>query len=126
MELNFGGTDLCAVNGTRSKAEARYDVVVVGAGPSGIAAALDAVKSGASVLLVDENPVSGGLMGNDTPLYFGGRMTAATQNSERMLEAIFMSMPDLEKAMDAGAELLLGTTAWGVYHQDIACTNGLQ
>jgi len=115
MELNFTGTDVCAVNGTRSAPEARYDVVVVGAGPSGIAAAVDHAKAGKSVLLVDENPVSGALMGNDTPLYFGGRMTAATQNSDRMLEAIFMSMPDLEKAMDAGAELLLGTTAWGVY-----------
>lgn len=115
MELNFTGTDLCAVNGTRSEPEARYTVVVVGAGPSGIAAAIEAAGSGASVLLVDENPVSGALMGNDTPLYFGGRMTAATQNSERMLEAIFMSLPDLEKAMEAGIELLLGTTAWGVY-----------
>ncbi|MEY4888871.1 MAG: opine oxidase subunit, partial [Pseudomonadota bacterium] len=115
MELNFTGTDICAVNGTRSAPEARYDVVVVGAGPSGIAAAVEHATAGKSVLLVDENPVSGALMGNDTPLYFGGRMTAATQNSERMLEAIFMSMPDLEKAMDAGAELLLGTTAWGVY-----------
>lgn len=115
MELNFTGTDLCAVNGTRSPAEARYDVVVVGAGPSGIAAAIDAAKSGSTVLLVDENPVSGALMGNDTPLYFGGRMTAATQNSDRMLEAIFMSMPALESAIEAGVELLLGTTAWGVY-----------
>lgn len=115
MELNFTGTDLCAVNGTRSAPEAYYDVVVVGAGPSGIAAAIEAADTGASVLLVDENPVSGALMGNDTPLYFGGRMTAATQNSERMLEAIFMSMPDLEKATEAGVELLLGTTAWGVY-----------
>ena len=115
MELNFTGTDLCAVNGTHSQAEARYDVVVVGAGPSGIAAAIDAAKAGSSVLLVDENPVAGGLMGNDTPLYYGGRMTAATQNSERMLEAIFMSMPALESAMEAGVELLLGTTAWGVY-----------
>ncbi len=115
MELNFTGTDTCAVNGTRSAPETRYDVVVVGAGPSGIAAAIDAAASGKSVLLVDENPVSGALMGNDTPLYFGGRMTAATQNADRMLEAIFMSMPDLEKAMEAGAELLLGTTAWGVY-----------
>lgn len=115
MELNFTGTDICAVNGTRSAPETRYDVVVVGAGPSGIAAAIDAAVSGKSVLLVDENPVSGALMGNDTPLYFGGRMTAATQNADRMLEAIFMSMPDLEKAMEAGAELLLGTTAWGVY-----------
>jgi NADPH-dependent 2,4-dienoyl-CoA reductase/sulfur reductase-like enzyme len=115
MELNFTGTDLCAINGTRSAPEARYDVVVVGAGPSGIAAAKDAAKGGASVLLVDENPVSGGLMGNDTPLYFGGRMTAATQNSDRMLEAIFTSLPALETAMEAGVELMLGTTAWGVY-----------
>ena len=115
MDLKFTGTDLCAVNGTRSAPEARYDVVVVGAGPSGIAAAVEAAKTGASVLLVDENPVSGSLMGNDTPLYYGGRMTAATQNAERMVEAIFMSMPALEAAMDAGAELLLGTTAWGVY-----------
>jgi NADPH-dependent 2,4-dienoyl-CoA reductase/sulfur reductase-like enzyme len=115
MDLNFTGTDLCAVGGTRSKAEARYDVVVVGAGPSGIEAAIVAAKAGSKVLLVDENPVSGSLMGNDTPLYFGGRMTAATQNSDRMLEAIFMSMPALETAMEAGVELLLGTTAWGVY-----------
>lgn len=115
MELNFTGTDLCAINGTRAAPEAHYDVVVVGAGPSGIAAAIAAVKSGSNVLLVDENPVSGALMGNDVPLYFGGRMTAATQQSERMLEAIFMSMPALEAAMEAGAELLLGTTAWGVY-----------
>jgi thioredoxin reductase len=115
MELNFTGTDLCAVNGVHSPPEARYDVVVVGAGPSGIAAAMGAVKAGSSVLLVDENPVSGALMGNDVPLYFGGRMTAATQNSGRMLEAIFMSMPELETAMEAGVEVLLGTTAWGVY-----------
>ena len=115
MELNFTGTDVCAINGTRSAAEAHYDIVVIGAGPSGIVAAIDAAKSGSSVLLVDENPVSGVLMGNDVPLYFGGRMTAATQNSERMLEAIFMSMPELETAMDAGVEVLLGTTAWGVY-----------
>ena len=115
MELNFTGTDICAVNGTRSAPEAHYETVVVGAGLSGIAAAIDAAKAGAKVLLVDENPVSGALMGNDVPLYFGGRMTAATQNTERMLEAIFMSMPALETAMDAGVELLLGTTAWGVY-----------
>jgi len=115
MELNFTGTDVCAVNGTHSPPEARYDVVVVGAGPSGVAAAIDAAKTGSSVLLIDENPVSGALMGNDVPLYFGGRMTAATQNSDRMLEAIFMSMPELETAMEAGVEVLLGTTAWGVY-----------
>ena len=115
MKLNFTGTDLCAIDGTRSAPEARYDLVVVGAGRSGTAAAIAAATTGSSVLLVDENPVSGALMGNDVPLYFGGRMTAATQNSERMLEAIFMSAPALEQAMEAGVEVLLGTSAWGVY-----------
>ena len=115
MKLNFTGTDVCAINGTRSAAESRYDVVVIGAGSSGTAAALEAAKSGSSVLLIDENPVSGALMGNDVPLYFGGRMTAATQNSERMLESVFMNMPHLEPAMEAGVEVLLGTSAWGVY-----------
>ena len=114
-KLIFKGTDLCAVNGTRTPAEAHYGVVVVGAGPSGIAAAVEAARGGASVLLVDENPVPGAQMGNDVPLYFGGRMTAATQNAERMLETIFTTMPALEEAMEAGAELLLGTVAWGVY-----------
>ena len=115
MKLNFTGTDLCAVGGTRTAPDARYDVVVVGAGRSGTAAAIAAARAGSSVLLVDENPVSGALMGNDVPLYFGGRMTAATQNSERMLEAIFISAPALEQAMEAGVEVLLGTSAWGVY-----------
>ena len=115
MDLRFSGTDLCSVSGTHSAAEVRYDVVVVGAGPSGIAAAVSAARDQKSVLLVDENPVSGALMGNDVPLYFGGRMTAATTNSDRMLEAIFTSMPALENAIEAGVEVLLGTTAWGVY-----------
>ncbi len=115
MDLKFNGTDVCAINGTRSPAEDHYDVVVIGAGPSGTAAAIATVKAGSRVLLVDENPVSGALMGHDTPLYFGGRMTAATQNSERMIEAIFSSMAELETAMEVGVDVLLGTTAWGVY-----------
>ena len=44
MELNFTGTDVCAVNGTHDAPESRYDVVVVGAGPSGVAAAIEAAN----------------------------------------------------------------------------------
>ena len=35
-------------------------MTVIGAGPSGVAAALAAAEQGASVLLVDENAVAGG------------------------------------------------------------------
>ncbi|HWC99934.1 MAG TPA: FAD/NAD(P)-binding oxidoreductase [Candidatus Sulfopaludibacter sp.] len=38
----------------------RFDVVVVGAGPAGLAAACRAAESGASVALIDDNPVAGG------------------------------------------------------------------
>ena len=93
----------------------RFDVVVVGAGEAGAAAAIEAATAGKTVLLIDENPVSGAAMGNDTPLFFGGRMTAATQNSARMLEQIFASNPSLEAAFEAGVDVRLGACAWGLY-----------
>ena len=37
-----------------------YDVVVVGAGPAGLAAAVRAAESGARVAMVDDNPHAGG------------------------------------------------------------------
>jgi NADPH-dependent 2,4-dienoyl-CoA reductase/sulfur reductase-like enzyme len=37
-----------------------YDIVVIGAGPAGLAAAQRAAESGASVAMVDDNPVPGG------------------------------------------------------------------
>lgn len=37
-----------------------YDVVIVGAGPAGLAAAIEAARAGARVLTIDENPAPGG------------------------------------------------------------------
>jgi len=37
-----------------------FDLVVVGAGPAGMSAAIEAARTGASVALVDENPSTGG------------------------------------------------------------------
>src|SRR5689334_23771048 len=37
-----------------------WDIVVVGGGPAGLAAAVSAAECGASVLLVDDNPALGG------------------------------------------------------------------
>lgn len=42
------------------KAEYRADVVVIGAGPAGMAAAIAATEQGADVLLIDDNPAPGG------------------------------------------------------------------
>lgn len=94
--------------------EARYATIVVGAGEAGVAAALAATRApGGPVLLIDENPVPPGLMGTDVPLFYGGRMTTATQNPARMIEQLLT--PALEAAFEAGIDVRLGTAAWGLY-----------
>ena len=90
-------------------------LLVIGAGPAGTAAAIEAARLGARVKLVDENPVSGGLAGLDVPLFFGGRAGAALGNTQRMLEQVFAADPKLEEAYEAGVDLALGTTAWGLF-----------
>jgi thioredoxin reductase len=109
------GRDAYSIAGKFKAPDQRFDVVVVGAGAAGIAAAIEAAKDGASVLLVDENPVSAGLIGLDVPLYYGGRATAAVQNKGRMLEQVFGAEPLLETAFEAGVEIALGTYVWGAF-----------
>jgi NADPH-dependent 2,4-dienoyl-CoA reductase/sulfur reductase-like enzyme len=108
-------TDIHAIDGKFPAPARHYDVVVIGAGPAGCEAALAAAKDGFSVLMVDENPIAGSLIGTDVPYFFGGRATGAVQNSERMLETVFSNTPGLEEAIEAGIELQLGTSAWGVF-----------
>ncbi|WP_237476403.1 FAD-dependent oxidoreductase [Lichenibacterium dinghuense] len=91
------------------------EVLVVGAGPAGTAAALEAARLGARVKLVDENPVAGALAGLDVPLFFGGRAGAALNDERRMLEQVLGSDPALAECYEAGVDLALGTAAWGLF-----------
>jgi len=88
---------------------------IVGAGPAGTAAAIAAAQAGEHVVLIDENPIAGGLMGLDVPQFYGGRFTAAVQRQDRMLEQIFSARPDLEAALELGVDLRLGVTVWGAF-----------
>jgi len=91
------------------------DLLVVGAGPAGLAAAIAAAAQGASVVLVDENPVPPETMGDDVPLHFGQRMGGAVRNRTAMTEAMLDSEPALADAMEAGVDVRLGTIVWGLY-----------
>ncbi|HSH94060.1 MAG TPA: FAD-dependent oxidoreductase [Roseimicrobium sp.] len=53
---------LCLLNSTAAFSQNRPDVVVVGATPSGVAAAVAAARSGASVVLVEEGNHVGGVL----------------------------------------------------------------
>ena len=94
------------------------DLLVVGGGPAGLAAALAAKAAGLSVVLVDENPVPASTMGDDVPLHFGQRMSGAARNRTAMTEAVLAAEPLLAEAFEAGIDVRLGTIVWGLYAND--------
>lgn len=67
--------------GYHDKTYGWYDIVVVGAGPAGLAAALEAAKSNCSVLLIDENATLGGAM-----TY--ARATAMQENAQALIAQV--------------------------------------
>jgi len=90
-------------------------VVVVGAGAAGVAAAIEAARAGAEVLLVDESPVDNDMMAMDVPLYFGGRMDPSVRNRALMMERVVETNPALAEAHEAGVDVQLGTYVWGAF-----------
>src|SRR5271166_6662359 len=91
------------------------DLLVIGAGPAGLAAGLEAARRGLRIILVDENPVPAEIMGEDLPLHFGQRVTGAARNRNAMLEHLIASDPAIVEAFEAGIDVRLGTAVWGVY-----------
>ncbi len=109
------GFDRISQAGKVPPPETRVQILVVGAGSAGAAAAIVAARAGAHVMLVDENPVDPGLMGFDTPLFYGGRYTGAIQTRGRMVEQVLAANPLLEKAFEAGVDVRLGVSVWGAF-----------
>jgi thioredoxin reductase len=107
--------DPASVAGKAPPVEESTDLLIVGAGPAGIAAALEAAGRGIRVTLVDENPVPLETMGEDVPLHFGSRMGAAAGNANAMLEAMLDARPELGDALEAGIDVKLGTAVWGLF-----------
>jgi thioredoxin reductase len=109
------GFDIKAAAGKAPRPERAVEVLVVGGGLAGTAAAVAAAQGGAKVLLIDEHPLDPGLMGLDTPLFFGGRHGGAARGGGRLMEQVFAARPGLEAAFEAGVEIELGLSVWGVF-----------
>jgi sarcosine oxidase subunit alpha len=85
------------------------DLVVVGGGPAGLAAATTAAKLGVDVFIVDENPKVGGQLIKQTHKFFGSKSTYA---GVRGIEIAKMLLKDLRKA---SAKWMLNASAIGHY-----------
>jgi NADPH-dependent 2,4-dienoyl-CoA reductase/sulfur reductase-like enzyme len=95
-----------------------YDVVVIGAGPAGLAAAATAAEAGLSTLLLDENAGPGGQV---------FRAIASTPVTERaQLGADYWVGADLVKAVRASsAEIIHRATVWSLdRHLEIGISVG--
>ena len=86
---------------------AHCDVLVVGAGPAGLAAALAAAAAGARVLICDENAAAGGNLRGVRAAIDDGDAQAWIANALRTLAA------------EARVTWLPRTTAFGYYDQDL-------
>jgi thioredoxin reductase len=108
-------TDARSIAGKGARADRHAAVVVVGAGVAGVAAAIEAARAGADVLLIDENPVDNDMMAMDVPLYYGQRMLPSVRNRALMMERVVETNPALTHAYEAGVDVQLGTYVWGVF-----------
>jgi len=88
---------------TYEKAHAFCDVLVIGAGPAGLAAALAAGRSGARVVLCDEDFLLGGRLNADRHEIDG----SSGGDWARQIEAELRSLPEVR--------ILLRTTVFGAY-----------
>ena len=83
------------------------DVLVVGAGPAGLMAALTAARSGARVILTDDAPV------------LGGSLLASTSTIEDSDPMEFVSRIGEELASSPNVRMLSRTTAFGYYDDNM-------
>jgi len=87
----------------------RYDLIVIGAGPAGLSAAIEGAKRGMNVVVFDENAKPGGQLFKQIHKFFGSKEHKAKTRGFRIGEEL------LAKANDLGVEVVLDAIVSGIY-----------
>ena len=90
-------------------------LVVIGAGPAGCSAALEAAKLGLKVTLVDEHPQSLQTMSLDAPYFYGARLPETLKDTAAISERMPGANALLLECREAGVEILTATCSWGSF-----------
>jgi len=93
--------------GTCDEIGALYDLLVIGAGPAGMSAATRASKSGATVLLADENPGLGGQI-------YRGITSTPVQNRDLLGESYWKGAGIAEAFTASSSDYIARCTVWSV------------
>ncbi len=96
-----------------------HDLIVVGAGPAGLGAAIEAARAGLDVLLLDENSRPGGQLFKQIHKFFGSREHYAGTRGYIIGQQL------LDEAAALGVSIRLNTKVWGVYEDgSVSATDG--
>lgn len=87
----------------------RYDAIVIGAGPAGLSAAIEAAKRGLKVVVFDENSKPGGQLFKQIHKFFGSKEHRAKIRGFKIGEEL------LKEANAAGVEVVLNAIVIGLY-----------
>ena len=87
----------------------RYEVIVIGSGPAGLSAAIEATKRGIKVIVFDENEKPGGQLFKQIHKFFGSKEHHAKIRGFNIGEEL------LKEAYHAGVEVVLNATVIGLY-----------
>ena len=87
----------------------RYDLIIVGAGPSGLSAGIEAAKRGLKVVIFDENEKPGGQLFKQIHKFFGSKEHRAK------VRGFVIGKQLLEEAAEVGVDVVLNATVIGLY-----------
>ena len=87
----------------------RYDMIVVGAGPAGLSAAIEAAKKGMHVVVYDENAKPGGQLFKQIHKFFGSKEHKAKIRGFHIGEEL------LAEAASLGVEVVLNAIVIGIF-----------
>lgn len=89
------------------------DVVIVGGGPAGLAAAIQLSEFGTDVLMIDENLEAGGQLPKQTHKFFGSEEHFAGFRGFEIAEKL------IDEAKDRSVEFLLHSSIYSVYEDNL-------
>ena len=87
------------------------DLVIIGAGPAGLAAAREAARHGGKVVVLDEAPQPGGRL----PSQMHREPRSAGHGAGTWSNGAATARSLAEAAADSGARILCGMTVWGIF-----------
>lgn len=87
----------------------RFDLIVIGAGPAGLSAAIEAASCGMQVIVFDENHRPGGQLFKQIHKFFGSKEHKAKTRGFRIGQEL------LEKAQEKGVTVMLDTVVMGLF-----------